>query len=239
MSPSHKGSLKHLPPTTVTMKKSLLIAATLFLAPLFSTLGASPEKNASDHAQTETVPEAKVARESDLGHFTWGADLGSSVDLTANDMTSVDIHGYFGYKGHWLRFAGVGAGINAMLGNASRCYPIYAMLRTSFSSRPQLCFLDLRLGISFNSIMNFSSQTDFYGSVGLGITLAKGKKFASHIILSYNFMPIRPYTLYTEVPVTDSPGELFEGDPIPTTTIATHHSFPDLHFAAIRIGCAF
>lgn len=189
--------------------------------------------------QQSLVPEAKVDKESTLGHFTWGADLGSSVDLTANDMTSVDINGYFGYKGPWLRFLGVGAGINTMLSNASRCYPLYAMIRTSFSSRPQLCFLDLRLGVSINNILNYSSQTDFYGSIGLGVTLAKGKKFTSHIILSYNFMPIRPHTVYTEVPVTDSPGEVFEGESTPTTTVESQVPFPDLHFAAIRIGCAF
>ncbi len=189
--------------------------------------------------QQTLVPEAKVDRESTLGHFTWGADIGSSVDLTANDMTSLNISGYFGYKGGWLRFAGAGAGINAMISNASRCYPLYGMIRTSFSSQPQLCFLDLRLGISINNMLNYKSQTDFYGSIGLGVTLAKGKKFSSHIIVSYNFMPIRPFTTYTEVPVTDSPGEIFEGETPPTTTVESRVSFPDLHFAAIRIGCAF
>lgn len=225
------------------MKKAIITAAILLVHTLES-LGAEPEKDSNDSSlfvipDSTMAPEAKVAPESDLGHFTWGADLGSSVDLTANDMTSVDLHGYFGYKGHWVKFAGVGAGINTMLSNASRCYPVYAMFRTSFSSRPQLCFLDLRLGVSFNNILDYSSQTDFFGSIGFGMTLAKGKKFSSHIIVSYNFMPIRPYTIYNEIPVTDSPGEVFEGDPLPTTTVASSISFPDLHFAAIRIGCAF
>ncbi len=224
------------------MKKAILIPT--FLAATSIGLAATPENAPKDSVlfvipQESLATEAKVAKESNLGHFTWGADLGSSVDLTANDMTSIDITGYFGYKNRWLRFLGIGAGINSMLGNASRCYPIYAMLRTSFSSRPQLCFLDLRGGISVNNILNYSSQTDFYGSVGLGITLAKGKKFSSHIIVSYNFSPIRPYIIRTEVPVTDSPGEVFEGDPIQTTTIESSVSFPDLHFASIRIGCAF
>lgn len=225
--------------------KSLLTAAALLSVTASNAHGV----NFNDDTTQDSVlfvipspamaPEATVNPDSDLGHFTWGADLGSSVDLTANDMTSVDLHGYFGYKGHWVRFAGVGAGINSMLGNASRCYPLYAMFRTSFSSQPQLCFLDLRLGASINNILNFSSQTNFYGSLGLGVTLAKGKKFSSHIIVSYNFMPTRPYTVYSEVPVTDSPGEVFEGETPATTTVASKYSFPDLHFAAIRIGCSF
>ena len=226
------------------MTKSTIITLLLLLHTIIPVLGQAPDKIPGEAEQSTTstpelAPEATVNPESNLGHFTWGADLGSSVDLTANDMTSIDIHGYFGYKSHWLKFAGVGAGINTMMSNASRCYPVYALLRTSFSSRPQLCFLDLRLGISINNILNHSSQTDFYGSVGLGVTLAKGKKFASHIIISYTFMPVRPYTIFTEVPATDSLGEVFEGDQVATTTVATRHSFPDLHFAAVRIGCSF
>lgn len=226
------------------MNKSSIITATLLAVSIFPSFGAEQDRvereSAMFESQSPEMPSiTKETADSGLGHFTWGADLGSSVDLTANDMTSVDIHGYFGYKGHWLRFAGIGTGINSMLGNSSRCYPVYAMLRTSFSSQPQLCFLDLRLGISFNNILDLSSQTDFYGSVGLGVTLARGKKFASHIILSYNFMPTGPYTTYTEVPVTDSPGEVFDGEQTPTTTVASRQTFPNMHFAAIRIGCSF
>lgn len=225
------------------MKKAIIISAILATA-IFNLSATTPDQAPADSVlfvipQENLATEAKVDKESTLGHFTWGADLGSSVDLTANDMTSIDLTGYFGYKNNWLRFLGVGASINSMLGNASRCYPLYAMLRTSFSSRPQLCFLDLRGGVSVNNILNHKSQTGLYGSIGLGITLAKGKKFSSHIIVSYTYIPTHPYTVLTEVPVTDSPGEVFEGDPTPTTTIETRVSFPDLHFASIRIGCAF
>ena len=96
----------------------------------------------------------------------------------------------------------------------------------------------MRLGVSFNNILNYKSQTDFYGSIGLGITLASGRKFSSHIIISYNFMPIRNFTVYTEVPGTP-PAENFEGDETPSEIIPATVSFPDLHYAAIRIGCSF
>lgn len=213
---------------------------------LMSASYASADVICTCHLKTDSTPiaqqhtpEATADKESNLGHFSWGADLGSAVDLTANDMTSVNIHGYFGYKGPWLRFLGVGAGINSMLNNASRCYPIYAMLRTSFSPQPKLCFLDLRLGISINNILDYSSQTNLYSSVGLGVTLAKGKKFSSHIILSYDFMPTRPYTVYTEEPDTNTSGEVFDGEDTPTKIVAKRENFPNLHYVAIRIGCSF
>lgn len=160
----------------------------------------------------EIAPEAQLSKESHLGHFAWGIDAGSSVDITCNDMTSIDLHAYFGYKGPWLNFLGAGAGINAMINNGSRCYPVYMMLRTSFCRQPQLCFLDLRAGVSFNSIMDNKSQTDLYGTLGVGFNLATGRKFSSHLIVSYNYMPLRHV-------------ETFDT--------------PYLHYAAIRIGCSF
>lgn len=189
------------------------------------------------------LPIAKVDKTTSLNHFAWGLDAGSAVDLTANDMTSINIHGYFGYKGSWLRFIGVGAGINTMISNSSRSYPVYGMLRTSFSRRHQLCFMDLRAGVSFNNILAYPSQTDFYGSLGIGVTLAHGRKFSSHIVLSYDFMPIKPYNLYREIEETTAiPGESFEGEETTATTTRLEpyqQSFPNLHYASIRIGCSF
>lgn len=228
---------------------AILAAIKALIFTTFLTLGFS-QTHATEAAQPKDsvlfvipspaeAPEAKVDKNYDLGHFTWGADAGSAVDLTGNDMTSIDLHGYFGYKGPWVRLAGIGAGINTMINNSSRCYPVYAIFRTSFSPRPELCFLDLRAGVAFDNILNYPSQTNFYGSLGIGITLAKGRKFSSHIIVSYNFLPIRKFTILTEVPDTERPGESFEGDEPPMTTVPTQISFPDLHYGAIRIGCSF
>lgn len=152
----------------------------------------------------EIAPEARLVKESRLGHFAWGIDAGSSVDITCNDMTTIDLHAYFGYKGPWLNFLGAGAGINAMINNGSRCYPVYMMLRTSFCRQPQLCFLDLRAGVSFNSIMDNKSQTDFYGTLGVGLNLATGRKFSSHLIVSYNYMPLRHVETF-EPPICTTP----------------------------------
>lgn len=173
----------------------------------------------SDNTSEETSVPPSIfggkAEDALLGHFSWGADLGTGIDLTANDMTFLDLHAYLGYKGHALRFLGVGAGVNTMMNNSSRCYPVYAMLRTSFSSRPRLCFMDLRLGISFNHLYDSADQTGFYGSIGLGITLATGRRFSSHIIAGYTFRPVS------------------------SSKIPENPRLPDLHFAALRIGCAF
>lgn len=209
--------------------------AILFLITALQSFAQAP---ASDR---ETIIADQSDSNSTLGHFTWGADLGTSIDMTANDMSSIDLTGYFGYKGAWIRFAGIGAGINSMISNSSRNYPIYAMLRTSFSPTPQLCFLDLRAGISVNNISTLPSQTGFYGSIGIGFTLAKGKKFSSHVILSYNYLPLRPVTVtYTKEMEVIGAEHSDETTPkFETVSVTDRISLPDIHYAALRIGCSF
>lgn len=170
-----------------------------------------------------------------LGHFSWGIDLGTGIDMTANDMTYVSIQGYFGYKNSFLKFLGAGAGMEVMMNNPSRCYPVFGMLRTSFSRKPRLCFLDLRAGVSFNSMFDLPNQTGFYGSLGLGITLAKGRKFSSHIILAYTFMPM--HDIYTDPVALPDPEMSETGTPAPAERV--RNVLHDLHYASIRIGCAF
>lgn len=148
-------------------------------------------------------------------HFSWGADIGSSIDLTTHDMTFVDLNAYLGYKSNWIRFAGAGASISSMINNSSRCYQVYGLLRTSFSSRPRLCFMDLRAGATFNTFYDNIKQTKPFGSLGLGITLAAGRHFTSHLIIGYTFIPVTKFKNPDNTEV------------------------PDLHFASIRIGCAF
>lgn len=198
--------------------------------------------------EAEAAPENPADYSNDngkLGHFTWGADLGSAVDLLSNNMTNIDITGYFGYKGSWVRFAGVGAGACTMLNNSSRCFPFYGMLRTSFSRHNRLCFLDVRAGVSFNNIMSQKTQTDFYGSIGVGITLASSLKFSSHIILSYNFMPLKTGREIVVVPPDEDRPAVYNDDAggsgtaTPPDLEIRYVPQQDMHFAAIRIGCSF
>lgn len=154
----------------------------------------------------------------DCGSFAWGVDAGSAIDMTSNDMSAVDLNAYFGYRGRYLRFAGAGAGIDMMVSRSTTCYPVYALLRTDFSPTPRLLFLEARGGVSFNKIEEYATQTTPYISAGIGITLAKGRTFSSHIILSYN------YTKLNDVALPDEP-----------TRIRVH----DLQAACIRIGITF
>lgn len=150
--------------------------------------------------------------------FAWGADIGSLIDMTGNDMSALDLNACFGYTAPYIRLLGVGASIDAMVSSRSTSYPVYVMFRTDFSPVPQLCFGEARVGVAFSNIGNHPRQTSPYGSVGVGVTLARGKTFSSHIILSYS------YTKLDDVPVAES-----------GSVIRVH----DLQYASLRIGIAF
>ena len=150
---------------------------------------ADPAVNPDSMNETSSQTVTPMLRSS--GHFTWGVDISSGVDLTENDMTMFSLGAGFGYRGGWLQFAGVGASIISMMNNSSRCYPVYAVVRTSFSSRPQLCFMELRGGVSFNSILESTSQSGAYVSAGCGITLARSRSFSSYIMVRGVVMPVK------------------------------------------------
>lgn len=148
---------------------------------------------ASTAALAETMPDAPKKEGGIMKHFSWGADIGSSIDMSGNDMSSIEIDAYFGYKNDVIRTLGIGAGIKSAIGNSYTFLPVYAMLRTSFTSRPSLCFLDMRLGYSFNTLKDDVTQNSFFGSAGLGFNLYTSHEFKSHIILAYTFMNMEDY----------------------------------------------
>ena len=175
-------------------------------------------------ALASIIPSYAQAAEEDAPkalRFAWGADLNSSVDLSQNDMTNIGIDAYFGISLPAVEMLGVGVGANVPVSNSRYSYPIFAILRTNFSSRPSLCFLDLRPGISINNRIDSRQQTGAYVSAGVGIQLASTRSFRSHLILGYTFTS--------------------QGD---FTTTATDGSdlvlhAPDLHFATLRLGITF
>lgn len=148
--------------------------------------------------------------------FAWGAEFGSSIDLSAHDMSSVDFNACFGLRYSWLSFAGVGAGANIMVSNSFRTYPIFAAVRTSFSTRPKVMFLDLRGGLALNYLAHDVTQTGGYGSVGIGFNLAGSRKFQSYLVGSYTFV--------TRHDVQDSTG---------------YQPYGMLSYAGIRLGVTF
>lgn len=192
--------------------KHYLLALILAILPL--AVFAEPLDSLTN-ARMHAWQSAPVA-ESTATKFAWGAEFGSSVDLSAHDMTSIDFNAYFGLKRSWLMMAGVGAGANIMVSNSCRTYPIFAVLRTDFSSMRRLLFLDLRGGIALNYLYDNESQTGGYLSVSLGFNLARGKNFTSYITAGY--------TLNTRKDIT-------RGD---VTT-----AYPSLSLANIRLGISF
>lgn len=149
-------------------------------------------------------------------HFAWGATIGSSIDMTGQDMTAIDIDAFFGYKGDYIRMAGVGAGIRMMVSNSSRNYPVYGMIRTSFTRKPSFLYMEVKGGISFTNLYTDVYQRNFIGGIAVGFTLAHSRTFSSNFSLGYEFMPLRDATI----------------DGVTTR-------FTDLHYAAIRIGASF
>lgn len=140
-------------------------------------------------------PAADIEKPSGWNHFVWGAEVGGSIDLTSNVLSSLNLDAYFGYKNSWINALGVGASVNMMVNNSVRAFPIYALLRTDFSSLDRLLFLDLRGGIALNNLPEGHYQTSLYMSPGVGINLARGKSFCSYITLSYVYNGLKPFDL--------------------------------------------
>ncbi|MBD5243439.1 MAG: hypothetical protein HDS08_02510 [Bacteroides sp.] len=160
-----------------------------------------------------TAPSAVAA----VPHFSWGADVGGAIDMTTNNMSSINIDVYFGYRSSFIDMAGIGVGLNTMVNTSLRTYPVYGILRTSFTSRPSLAFMDMRAGCSFNSESKGDSHPSFFISPGVGFHLARSQNFRSYIILSYVFNDLRSYSV-------DSREYDFSAG---------------LHFACLRIGVSF
>lgn len=127
-------------------------------------------------------------------HFTWGIDVGASIYLSGEDMSTFDAETYFGYKGTWIRTAAIGAGIHKAFGNKYTFIPLYAVVRTSFRSKPSLLFFELKAGYSFNTLNDSGSFGGAYGSFGLGINLYSSKSFQSHIVLAYSYFTLKNAT---------------------------------------------
>lgn len=119
-----------------------------------------------------------------FSHFTWGGELGSSIDLTSSDLSTFDADVFLGYKNKWANLLGVGAGIHRSIHTGNNFIPLYGLIRTSFTSRPALCFLNIQAGTCFNKIGSSKHFTDFYSGLGMGINLHRGSMARSYVILS-------------------------------------------------------
>lgn len=139
--------------------------------------------------------------------FSWGADAGTSVDLSGQDMSSIDISASFGLTTRWLNFVGVGAGAHVMISNSCRSYPIFAIVRTDFSRILRPMFIDIRGGIALNYLPGDITQTGGYISPSLGFRLAFGKTFRSYITAGYTFID-RRNTIVDGIPTRFKPMQM-------------------------------
>lgn len=150
-------------------------------------------------------------------HFVWGAEAGAGIDMSNNDMSSIDFNASFGLSRGWINMLGVGAGVNMPVSNSCRSYPVFAVFRTDFSRQLRLCFLDVRGGMSLNYLARDQQQTGIYGSVNLGVNLATGSKFRSYVLIGYTFIDRK---------------DLWEDE-------MTLTMYSPLHLATIRLGVSF
>lgn len=148
--------------------------------------------------------------------FAWGADLGASIDMSGNDMSSIDFGLAFGMKRGWINFLGVGAQANIPVSNSFRSYPLFLLFRTNFTDRPTRFFWELKGGASLNYLEHNHQQTGIYGSTGVGFRLAGNSKFSSHMFMGYTYIQRRK-----------------------VVGAEMTHDFTDLHFATVKIGVTF
>ncbi|MGM9845371.1 MAG: hypothetical protein ACI30K_03995 [Muribaculaceae bacterium] len=166
--------------TRITLK-SLLRPACAMIAVLATIAASADEPQSTDTEGGDSSADATSAVS-----FSWGAEIGSTVDLSGHDMTSLDFSAYFGIRRSWLDFAGVGAAANIVVNNSSRSYPLFANLRFSFTPRNPLLFADLRGGMALHSIdLVTGSKFKPFAQVGVGVYLARGKRFSSYLIAGY------------------------------------------------------
>lgn len=164
-------------------------------------------------------PRTQAPQEVDVKaktEFRWGASAGASIDMSAQDLSSIDFDINFGMSHSWIKYLGIGVQANIMTASSNRAYPIYAVFRTNFKRTQSRVFWELKGGMSLNYFEGCPDDKGFYGSTGVGFVLASGKKFASYMSLSYSYLQRRDA-------VVDE---------------ATLH-FKDVHGATVKIGVLF
>ncbi len=119
--------------------------------------------------------------------FTWGAEAGTGIDMGGDNMSTLNLRATIAYSGPYLELAGIGAGVDMVMSNSTRSFPIYALVRSSFSRSPKLLFAELRGGIAVSQVPSFTDQTKPFIQPGIGIHLATGSTFSSYLTLSYTY----------------------------------------------------
>lgn len=117
-------------------------------------------------------------------HFTWGAEFGSSIDMTARNLSTFDVDVNIGYKNAVFKVIGIGAGFHRGISSGINFIPVYLVMRTSFRKKPSLLFLNAQAGYSFNRVPGYDLHGDLISALGMGINLTQSRHAKSYIILS-------------------------------------------------------
>ena len=122
-----------------------------------------------------------------FSHFTWGAEFGSSIDCTANNMSTFDVDALIGYKNSFLQLLGFGAGLHRSIYDGTNYVPVYAVIRTDFRKASSPCFLHVQGGYSFNTFKDSPTFGDISTAAGLGVNLHTSRVARSYLILGGGF----------------------------------------------------
>lgn len=130
---------------------------------------------------------SNVDKYSPSRHFVWGFEVGTSIDITGYDSSTVNADALIGYRNALIDFLGAGIGFHRAMGSGDNYVPVYLTFRTSFTREPKPLFLSLKGGYSFNTIGDTNTFGDVNASIGMGINLARSRNFRSYLILAYEF----------------------------------------------------
>lgn len=136
-----------------------------------------------------TIPASAASPDAQLKKrpLTLGLELGSSIDMSGYDLSTIDFDITTGFRNRAIQTLGIGTGLHRAIGSKNTFIPIYFLLRTSFTSRPTLCFLHFKAGYSFNTINDSKTFGGSNASLGLGFNLSDSRNFSSHVVIAYGF----------------------------------------------------
>lgn len=158
---------------------------TLSLLGLLIALGAFARDEATDTITSDRTVDPDIST-----RFTWGAEIGVGIDMNTNDMSVIEFGANFGLSAPGLPLLGVGAEVNMMMSNSCSSFPIYAIARTNFGMRHSPLFIQLKAGCIINNIYSVR-KTNIYLAPGIGIYLARGRKFSSYLSVAYTYNGFR------------------------------------------------
>ncbi len=141
-----------------------------------------------------------ITKEKRIKPFTFGAEVGASIDMGGNDLSTFDVDLFAGYRSHHIKCLGLGVGLHNSFSSNRYYLPVYVLFRSNLLKNRELLFVDFRAGYSSNQLCKGENQGGFFGAAGVGINLSVSKKFGSHLLIGYNFYQISPFTDEKGVP---------------------------------------